>query len=136
MRRFLLAVLLPGVLVSAVSTVSATGADESACCACIGELDAPQVLFCAEGNVDELQSRCDELNGQALKCFREPPDPELQGNSESQAPCGSRLVETGVNCPVTNGAPAASAPALGVLALACAAFGIWKVRRFDKGLEG
>jgi hypothetical protein len=135
MHRLWLAVVLLGTLTCAGSTVSATVPNGSACCACLGGLDAPQALFCAEGTIEELVARCDALGG-VLKCIAEERGNELQNNDHHEPTCGAQLTETGAHCPIANGAPTASAPALGALALACAAVGIWKVRRRSAAMGG
>src|SRR5262245_5800754 len=113
MGRSWLGLVLVGTLTCAVSTVSATVSNGPACCECIGELGAPQALFCAEGEFEELLARCDALNG-ALKCIAERGS-QLRADDHQEATCGAQLTDAGVNCPVTTGAPTASAPALGAL---------------------
>ena len=132
MGRLSRAAMLLGIAMSWASTVSGTIISDPGCCACVGM--GPQAFACAELTTRieevEFQNQCDAVGG-TVKCF-------FTAQSEGLEPppnCIARLEETGVNCPIKNGAPIASAPALGALALACAAVGIWKVRRRSNALR-
>jgi hypothetical protein len=107
------------------SSGSATVIEEPLCCYCAVQDNVGQVPFCGllTSRSQEMQvyQQCLAQGGAGLKCLVMPVG--------GQAECNAELADLGINCPIRNGVPTASASALGVLSLAFAAVGIFAVRR-------
>ncbi len=121
--------LLCVLVLSIASAAGATVLEEPICCFCAVDEGIGQVPFCgliaSRSQESEIQDQCLEQGGLGLKCLL-----VFNGQSEqSESTCNAALEEEGVNCPLRSGAPTASVPALGLLAVVLTAVGVAAVRR-------